>query len=83
MVVFRHDLAELLLKLRQFDKAEKVLKQALEQDAGGKNCTVLEEVVLSSWLLMEKFIVKCSSKIYSMELMQNMLLKAKNITWDL
>merc|ERR1719239_679559 len=28
----RYDLAELLLRLRQFDKAEKVLKQALEQD---------------------------------------------------
>ena len=35
-VCYRHDLAELLLKLRQFDKAEKVLKQALEQDAGGE-----------------------------------------------
>ncbi|ELU05036.1 hypothetical protein CAPTEDRAFT_159405 [Capitella teleta] len=29
----RHDLAELLLKLRQFDKSEKVLKQALESDS--------------------------------------------------
>ena len=30
----RHDLAELLLKLRQYDKAEKVLKQSLEADSG-------------------------------------------------
>ncbi|XP_078334494.1 tetratricopeptide repeat protein 21B-like isoform X3 [Crassostrea virginica] len=29
----RHDLAELLLKLRQYDKAEKVLKQSLEADS--------------------------------------------------
>lgn len=28
------DLAELLLKLKKFNKAEKVLKQALEHDAG-------------------------------------------------
>lgn len=31
----RHDLAELLLKLRQYDKAEKVLTSALQQDTGG------------------------------------------------
>ncbi|BFZ22635.1 hypothetical protein BsWGS_25674 [Bradybaena similaris] len=31
-VTLRYDLAELLLRLRQFEKAEKVLKQALEQD---------------------------------------------------
>ncbi|KAJ8306896.1 hypothetical protein KUTeg_014980 [Tegillarca granosa] len=29
----RHDLAELLIKLRQYDKAEKVLKSALEDDS--------------------------------------------------
>lgn len=31
---YRHDLAELLLKLRQYDKAEKVLKQSLEAESG-------------------------------------------------
>jgi hypothetical protein len=29
---YRYDLAELLLKLRQYDKAEKVLKVALEEE---------------------------------------------------
>ena len=30
----RHDLAELLLKLRHYEKAEKVLQMALEHDPG-------------------------------------------------
>ncbi len=30
----RHDLAELLLKLRHYEKAEKVLRMALEHDPG-------------------------------------------------
>ena len=33
----RHDLAELLLKLRHYEKAEKVLKMALEHDPGKLN----------------------------------------------
>ena len=32
----RYDLAELLLKLRQFDKAEKVLRQALDHESAGQ-----------------------------------------------
>ena len=32
---FRHDLAELLMKLRQFEKAERFLKAAIDEDSNG------------------------------------------------
>ncbi|ESO93623.1 hypothetical protein LOTGIDRAFT_189817 [Lottia gigantea] len=38
----RFDLAELLLRLRQYDKAEKVLKQALESEGQGEIETLME-----------------------------------------
>ena len=34
-VFVRHDLAELLIRLKQFDKAEKLLKQFLDQEQKG------------------------------------------------
>lgn len=34
--VYRYDLAELLLKLRQYDKAEKVLSAVLDEEGGIK-----------------------------------------------
>ncbi|KAK7092869.1 tetratricopeptide repeat protein 21B-like [Littorina saxatilis] len=45
----RHDLAELLLRLRQYDKAEKVLKQALENE--GQDLETLVEQVKYLMLL--------------------------------
>ena len=41
MIVCRHDLAALLLRLRQFDKAEKILKQALSQEENGEIVTFI------------------------------------------
>ncbi|KAK2186994.1 hypothetical protein NP493_181g04009 [Ridgeia piscesae] len=41
--VLRHDLAALLLRLRQFDKAEKILKQALSQEENATELDVLIE----------------------------------------
>ncbi len=35
-IVFRHDLAELLIKLRQFDKSEKVMTIALDNEGNSK-----------------------------------------------
>jgi len=35
MCACRHDLAQLLLRLKHYDKAEKVLKQFLEQETKG------------------------------------------------
>ncbi|KAL5010855.1 hypothetical protein ScPMuIL_013160 [Solemya velum] len=39
----RHDLAELLLKLRQYDKAEKVLKKALDEEAQSSDLDIMME----------------------------------------
>ena len=39
----RHDLAELLLKLRQYDKSEKVLKQALDKESSNDLESLIDE----------------------------------------
>uniref|UniRef100_A0A670YJJ1 Tetratricopeptide repeat protein 21B n=1 Tax=Pseudonaja textilis TaxID=8673 RepID=A0A670YJJ1_PSETE len=47
-----HDLAELLLKLSQYDKAEKVLRQALDHEPG-KSCSEFSPNVLIHHLLLK------------------------------
>ena len=43
----RHDLAQLLIRLRQFDKAEKVLRQALEAEEQGEGGSIQVSIQVS------------------------------------
>lgn len=63
-VNFRYDLAVLLLKLRQYDKAEKVLRNALESESTGTLCNIGDLALVrsyklydsSNWKLLTKFL---------------------------
>ncbi|XP_059173967.1 tetratricopeptide repeat protein 21B-like [Physella acuta] len=68
----RYDLAELLLKLRQFDKAEKVLRQALEHD--GQDLETLMEHTRYLMLL-----AKVYNQVDRLEEAQSTLQKARDM----
>ncbi|XP_012939708.1 tetratricopeptide repeat protein 21B isoform X2 [Aplysia californica] len=68
----RYDLAELLLKLRQYDKAEKVLRQALEQD--GQDLETLMEHTRYLLLLSQVY-----SRVDKLEDSQNTLQRAREM----
>lgn len=68
----RHDLAELLLRLRQYDKAEKVLKQALEGE--GQDLETLMEQTKYLMLLARVY-----QKVNKLEDAQEMFTKARDM----
>nr|KAG5695130.1 hypothetical protein BaRGS_017229 [Batillaria attramentaria] len=68
----RHDLAELLLRLRQYDKAEKVLKQALEGE--GQDLETLMEQTKYLMLLARVY-----QKVDRLEEAQEMFTKARDM----
>ncbi|PVD35924.1 hypothetical protein C0Q70_02893 [Pomacea canaliculata] len=71
-VSLRHDLAELLLRLRQYDKAEKVLKQALE--AEGQDLETLMEH--TKYLLL---LARVYQRVDRMDEAHEMLTKARDM----
>lgn len=50
----RYDLADLLMKLRQYERCEKVLQEALTHDPGEKQLTHSEVIVKSHFSHPEK-----------------------------
>ncbi|KAK6970975.1 Tetratricopeptide repeat protein 21B [Biomphalaria glabrata] len=68
----RYDLAELLLKLKQYDKAEKVLKQAIEQE-GQDLETMIEH---TKYLIL---LAKVYNQVDRLEDSQNTLQKARDM----
>ena len=58
MFVFRYDMAELQMKLKQYEKAEKTLQQALDTDDNVQNSdinTMMSEVKLRTLLAKVNF----------------------------